>query len=241
MAVVRAFDADGVENRCERVDFAQKILSGEPALAQLLGQRVGRRRDRDPAFDQLREQPRDQRGVAGIVQFELVDAHHHVVGQQVDALDEAENAGQLRQLAERGERRRRRGRRGDRVVARRQQVGLADAEPAVEVEPDARQHLALAEQLLLACSPRHRLVAEPQAGLHRRGLRRLGRIGLIAVEAHVGEGRRRDAVGRSSRSGRDAGVPIDEMPDTTSRTAPLVRGGVHARTVATCSNRPHGR
>ena len=50
------------------------------------------------------EQPRDQRGVAGVVEFELVDAHHHVVGQQVDALDEPENAGQLRELTERRER-----------------------------------------------------------------------------------------------------------------------------------------
>ena len=225
--VVRPLDPHGVENGCERVDFTQEVLRGEPALPQLLGQRVRRGRDRDSAFDQLREQPRDQRGVPGVVQFELVDAHHHVVGQQIDAFGEAEHTGQLRELAERRERRlgpsrRRSGR--NRVVSRRQQVGLADTEPAVEVEPDARQHLSLAEQLLLARPPRHRLVAEPQAGLHRRGLRRLGRIGLVAVEADVGECRRRVKLG-DQPLGADAGVPIDETADTT---------GVHAGTLATC-------
>ncbi len=231
MTVVRPVDAHGLENGCERVDFAQKVLRGESALAQLLGQRVRRGRNRDPAFDQLREQPRDQRRVARVVEFELVDAHHHVVGQQLDALDETEDAGQLGQFAERRERRRRRRRRRNPVVARRQQVGLADTEAAVEVEPDARQRLALAEQLLPARPPRHRLVAEPQAGLHRRGLRRLGRIGLVAVEADVGERRRRVQLGDQPLRG-DARVPIDETADTT---------GVHARTLTTCCNRPHAR
>ena len=233
MPVVRPVDADRVENSCERVDFAQEVLRGEPALPQLLGQRVRCRGHRHPALDQLRQQPRDQRGVARVVQLELVDAHHDVVGQQFDALDEAENPGQLGELAERRERRRRRRRGRDRVVARRQQVGLADAEPAVEVEPDARQHLALAEQLLLARPPRHRLVAELQAGLHGRGLRRLGRIGPVAVEADVGEGRRRDAAGRSTAPGVTLGCRSTRSADTA--------GPVHAGTVATCCNRPHVR
>ena len=104
MPVVRPFDPHGRENTCERVDFTQEVLRGEPPLAQLLGQRVRRRRHRHPAFHQLRQQPRDQRGVARVVELELVDAHHDVIGQQLDALDEAEHPGQLGQLAERGER-----------------------------------------------------------------------------------------------------------------------------------------
>lgn len=131
MTVVRPVDAHGLENSCERVDFAQEVLRGESALPQLFGQGVRGGGDRDPAFDQLREQPRDQGGVAGIVEFELVDAHHHVVGQQIDALDEAKDTGELRQLTERRERRR------------------------------------LAEQLLPTRPPRHRVVAEPQAGLEQ--------------------------------------------------------------------------
>ncbi len=101
--IVGSLDAHRGENRSESVDFTQEILRGEAALAQLLGQRVRRRRHRHPALDELGEQPRDQRGVAGVVQLELVDAHHHVVGQQFDALDEAEHPGQLGQLAERRE------------------------------------------------------------------------------------------------------------------------------------------
>ena len=102
--VVRALDAHRGEDPCERVDLTQEVLRGEPALTELLGQRVRRRGDRHAALDQLRQQPGDQRRIARVVEFELVDADHHVVGEQFDALDEAENPGQLGELAERGER-----------------------------------------------------------------------------------------------------------------------------------------
>ncbi len=165
--VVRSLDAHGGENACQRVDFAQEVLGGEPALAELLGQRVGGRRNRDPTLDQLGQQPRDQRRVARVVELELVDADHHVVGQQVDALEEAEHPGQLGELAERRERLGVLGGVGQLPVGRRQQVGLADPEPAVEVEPDAGQRLAPAEQLLAARAATHRLLAELPAGAAR--------------------------------------------------------------------------
>ena len=87
------------------------------------------------------------------------------------------------------------------VVDRREQVGLADAEPAVEVDANPGQHLALAEQLLLARPPRDRAVAEPQTRRHGRGLRRLGRIGTVACRSRrsrtsaAGRARRRAAPG----------------------------------------------
>ncbi len=82
------------------VDLPQKVLRGEAALSELLGQRVRRRRDRHPPLDQVGQQPRHQRRVARVVEFELVDADDDVVGEQVDAFDEAENPCELGEFAE---------------------------------------------------------------------------------------------------------------------------------------------
>ena len=101
--VVGPVDSHRAENACQRADLAHEILRCEAALAELLWQGVRRRGHRHPARDQFGQQPRDQRGVARVVQLELVDAHHDIVGQQIDALDEAEYPGQLGQLAERRE------------------------------------------------------------------------------------------------------------------------------------------
>jgi len=106
-------------------------------------------------------------------------------------------------------------------------VRLADAEPAVEVDADAAQRLAPAEQLLLACPSRDRLLAELPARLHGRGLCRFGRIRFVRIEADVGKRRRWNQLGDQSLGGH-GGVAIDQMRDTT--------GPVHARTIATCCN-----
>ena len=157
--VVRTVDPHGREDLSQSVDLAQEVLSGEPALAQLLGQRVRRRRDRHPALHQLRQQPRDQRRVAWVVELELVDAHARRSRPAARCIDEAEDPGQLGQLPERARTpsARRRPRHRDR---RREQVRLADTEPAVEVEAHTGQHLAPAEQLLLAARRCHRQLAE---------------------------------------------------------------------------------
>ena len=104
MPVVGSLDPNGGEDLRERVDLAEEVLRREPTLPQLFGQRVRRRRDGHPPLDQRRQQSGDQRRIAGIVELELVDAHHHVLGEQLDALHEAEHPRQLRQLAERRER-----------------------------------------------------------------------------------------------------------------------------------------
>ena len=232
MAVVRPLDAHRGEHRRQRVDLPQEVLRGEPALTQLLGQRVGGGRDRDATLDELGQQPRHQRGVAGVVELELVDADQHVVGEQLDALDEPEHARQLSELTERGERPLGLGGPAQRVVRRRQQVRLADTESAVEVHPHPGQHLTPAEQLLLAGPPLHRLLAEPPARQHRRGLRRLPRIRRVGVEADVGERWRRDQLSDQPLR-RDAGMSIDQMRD--------IAGPVHAGTLTACCDSPYVR
>ena len=230
--VVRTLDAHRGEHRRQRVDLTQEVLGGEAPLAQLLGQRVRGRRHRHAALDQRRQQARDQGGVARIVEFELVDAQQHVVRQQLDALHEPEHTRELGEFAERRERPLVVRRLTDRVVRRRQQVGLADTEPTVEVHPDAGQHLTLAEQLLLAGAARHGLFGELAARLHGRGLRRLPRVGAVGVEADVGERRRRNQLGDQPFR-CDAGMSIDQMPD--------IAGPVHAGTITACCDFPYVR
>ena len=230
--IVRPFDPHGGEHRCQRVDFAQEVLRGEAALPQLLGQGVGGGRHRDTPFDQCGEQPRDQRGVAGVVELELVDTDQHVVRQQLDALDEPEHTRQLGQLTEGGEcplgvRVLR-----DLVVRRRQKMGLADPEAAVQIHPHPGQHLTFAEQLLLAGPPGDGVVAELPARLYCCGLRRLGRVGAVGVETHVGErGRRNQLSDQSFWS--DARVPVDQMCD--------IAGPVHAGTLTACCDSAYVR
>ena len=121
--------------------------------------------DRDATFDQLGEHPGDQRGVAGVVEFEFVDAHHGVLAEQVDALDETEDAGQLGQLAERGEGLGVLGRLGQAPVGRGEQVGLAHPEPAVEVEPTPGSGSRFPNSFL---RPARRRTASSQKPRHER-------------------------------------------------------------------------
>ena len=199
LPIVRALDSYGGENACQRIDFTQEILGGKPALTELLGQGVRCRGNRNAALHQLGEQSRDQRGVTRIVEFELVDADHRVVGQQVDALDKPEDPGQLRQLTEGGERFEIGI--GKPPVDRRQQVGLADPETAVEVETKPRQSFPFAEEFAPASTTAHGFVAKAAAGLQRRGLGGLGRVGPVRVEVDIGERRRRHKLGDQTLRG----------------------------------------
>ena len=199
--VVRPLDPHGGENACQRVDFAQKVLCREAALTELLRQGVRGGGHRDAALDELGQHPRDQRGVARVIEFELVDAHHGVGAEQLDAFGESEHAGELGEFTEGGERLGVLGGIGRPPVGRGQQVGFADAESAVEVQADPGQRLAFAEQLPAPGAPPHRLVAELQAGLERSGLGGLGRVGPVAVEVDVGEGRRRHELGNQTLRG----------------------------------------
>ncbi len=205
----------------------RKSCDGEAALAELLGQRVRRRRHRHPALDQFRQQPRDQRGVARVVELELVDAHHDVVGQQVDALDEAEHPGQLGQLAERGERRSARRTPRNRSTTtpagascrrRTRRRGRCPTPGSASRLPNS---FFLPARRATACSQNCRHDCTAAACDGSAGIR------LVGVEADVGKRRRWNQLGDQPLR-RDAGVPIDQMRDTA--------GPVHARTIAACCN-----
>ena len=112
------------------LDLAEEILRGEPALAEAPRQRVAGGREPDAALRQPAEQRRDEHRVAGVVQLELVHAEQPLLAQRLDGGREAERADQVRDLDERPVSLWLR----DGVPERGQQVGLADAEAAVEVE-----------------------------------------------------------------------------------------------------------
>jgi hypothetical protein len=119
----------------QRLDLAQEVLGGEAPLAERAGQRVGGGSDADPGVDQLPEQGRDQDRVAGVVQLELVDGQQPVPAQRLDGRAEPQRTDQVGQLDERAVR----PRLWRLVPQGGQQVGLADAVPAVQV--DARPAL----------------------------------------------------------------------------------------------------
>ena len=77
------------------MDLAAEVLGGEPSLAELVGQRVGRGGQVHPGLGQLAEQPGHQHGVAGIVELEFVDGQQPVPGQPPDGLVEPERADQV--------------------------------------------------------------------------------------------------------------------------------------------------
>jgi hypothetical protein len=153
--------------------------------------------------DQLGEQGGDQHGVAGVVELELVDGEQPVPGQRLHRRGEPEGAHQVRELDERPVRAGRR-----RVVPERgQQVGLADAEAAVEV--DAGPALGRAGPAEQPLGLRLQPLRERGEPFHRLGLRGLRRVGLVGREAHGVEARRRHQ-GRHQGVGRHDGLAVDE-------------------------------
>ena len=218
MAVVGSVDADRLEARGHRVDLAQEVLRGEAPLAQGVRRRVRCRREAGARRHQLAEQACHHHRVARIVEFELVDAEQIRPAEQVDGVLVAEGAHERGVLDERAEvlpaHR-------HRVIDRRQQVGLADAEAAVEV--DARLELGPllrpAEESAagLRCGQpgeRH----EGGLGLLLRGERRVRTVGL---ERRVLELRRRDEGGDHLGTGDLRGA-LGEVNDSRAG-----RGGCH--------------
>lgn len=133
VAVVLTVDPQWTELGAQALDLAQEVGGGEAALAELAGQRVGGGGQRHTGIHQLAEQGGDQDGVAGVVQFELVDAQQLVLAEGAYGLLEAERAHEVRQLDEGAE-----GlllcRGGGGVPQGGEQMGLADAVAAVQID-----------------------------------------------------------------------------------------------------------
>src|SRR5581483_10237533 len=96
------------------------------------------------------------------------------------------------------------------VIQRCQQVRLAHPEAAVEIQSGAGQHGRLAQQPLLAGTSLARDLDELAARGQRRGLRRLRRVRVVVVEAHLGERWRRHQL-RDQPLRRHARMPIDQV------------------------------
>src|SRR5699024_7564535 len=126
---------------------------------------------------------------AGIVEFELIDADEFHLRQIVSGPGEAERPDEIRVFDERAES-------GGFVIGmpgRREQVGLAHAVAAVEVDA-LGTGLALREQTSEETGRRRALgeLAQLRTSLL---LGRLVRIGAVAVEGDLGELRRRNEPG----------------------------------------------
>ena len=130
VAEVLAVDPDDVELVRQHLDLAGEVDGGEAAVAEGARKGVGRRGQLDAGVGQLTHQPGHQHRVARIVQLEFVDAHQLVVAQRIYRLTKGQRADQVGVFDEGAESLRP----GNGVPQRRQQVGLADAEAAVEVD-----------------------------------------------------------------------------------------------------------
>ena len=129
MAVVLAVDPQHVEVGRQALDLAEEVLRGEPALPQLVRQRVRRGRQADAGLDELAQQGRHEHRVAGVVELELVDADEAVALERLDGRAEAERADEVGVLDERPEPLGP----GHGMPQGGEQVRLAHAEAAVEV------------------------------------------------------------------------------------------------------------
>lgn len=203
MAVVLAVDAQRAEVRRQALDLAQEVGGREPALAELARERVGGGGERDARLDQLAEQRRDQDGVARVVQLELVDAQQPVPGEGPHRLLEAEGADQVGQLDEGAEGLEGGLRRGG-VPQGRQQVRLADAVAAVQIDTArpggdlGRLGPAEAEEPPPGAADGVRSAQsgrEPLQDADRLGLARLVRIRDVGAEADRVEAWRRHHLG----------------------------------------------
>ena len=128
--VVLALDPDDGEVGRQPLDLAPEVVRGEAPLTQRVRQRVRRGGEPDAAVDELAQQARHEHGVAGVVELELVHADQAEPGQPLDGPAEAQRADEMGVLDERPEGRRPRGG----VPQRGEQVRLADAETAVQVD-----------------------------------------------------------------------------------------------------------
>jgi hypothetical protein len=183
--VVLAVDAVDLELIGQRLNLTQEVLSGEAPLPQRPGQGVRCRDDLHPGVGELTHQPGHEHGVAGIVEFEFVDADEFHLRQVVASPGEAQGPDEVRVFDEGAESRRL-------LVGmpgRSQQVSLAHTVAAVEVDA-LGTGASLREQLAEESLVGRALGEVPQLVpcLFLRGLRG---VGAVAVEGHVLELRRR--------------------------------------------------
>jgi hypothetical protein len=208
--VVESVDAESRELRRERVDLAQEVLGGEAALAESVRRRVGCRGHARAARGELPEKTRHDPGVSRVVELELVDAEQrraleHARGTRVP--ERPDEGGVLDEGAEVLAA-------GRRVPEGREEVGLADAETAVEVE--AGQHVLVApagEQPTRAPRGDERL-----HGGDGVRLRRVVEVGAVALDRGRGElaGRHEVVDHLLAREGRH---PVGEVLVVTGRVA----------------------
>lgn len=130
VAVVFAVDADDVELVGEDLDFAFEVGGGESAFAEGAGEGVGGGDEFDTGFCEFAHEAGHEDGVAGVVEFEFVDADEFVGGEGFYGFAEGEGADEVGVFDEGAE--------GfgalDGVPEGGEEVGFADAESAVEVE-----------------------------------------------------------------------------------------------------------
>ena len=195
--VVEAPDPDGGEPVGQPLDLAEEVGGGEAPLPQGVRRRVGGRPDAGAALHELAEQPRHEHRVARVVELELVDRDEGRAGQQADGLRVAERADEGRVLDEGAEVLAP----GREVPERREQMGLADAEPAVEVEAGPLGRLRPAAEE--AAGPRSPAGREGADRLHRLRLRRVLRVGPVVLEPGL-----RELPGRRQRGGHPGGVDL---------------------------------
>ena len=142
---VRTVDPQRGEPIGQPLDLPAELVGGEPALTELVRQRVRGGRQEHAGVGELAEQPGHQHGVARIVEFELVDGQQPVTGQPLHRFAEPERSDQMGVLDEGAVRLRS----GYGMPQRRQQVGLSDAESTVEIDTGRRGGGRLAEPALL--------------------------------------------------------------------------------------------
>ena len=180
----------------------------------------------DAGLAQPVEQRGDQDGVAGVVELELVDADQPVYARARRRLVEPERADEVGQLDEGGEQ----PWAGRCVPQRGEQVRLADAVPAVEVDPagTAGRPARFAEE------PRPRpapptVAANARSRVDAPRLGRLRRVGTVGVEADLGEPRRRHQLGDQPVGGHPRGCA---RRGRTVTGLPYVRGHGPSRDAA---------
>ena len=186
-----------VENCCQRVDFAQEVLrrrSGPRRAA-----RAACWRWRPPTHrcsTSWRKHPRNQRGVARVVQLELVDAQH-ACNRPADRCIRRSRTPRPAGSAPRRSQTPWEWARivGQLTIGEASRWVLPTPNPPSRYSPTPGQRRAFAEQLSAARPALDGLLAELLARRDGGGLSRLGRVGAIAREAHVGESRRRRQLG----------------------------------------------
>ena len=206
--VVLAVDAHRLEVRRQPLDLAQEVVGGEPALARACPAACSRSPPaRTPASRSRVSSVETSTVSPGSSSSNSSTQTSGVRRQRLDRVVEAERPDQVGQLDEGGEQLGA----GRGVPQRGQQVRLADAVAAVEVDPAGARPPGLARpsSRLRGRSPTRRR-RTPGARSTASRLGRLPRVGTVGVEADVGEPRRRHQLGDQPVRGHP-GVALGEV------------------------------